>query len=50
MTAFTKGAGYFLTGFSLITSPSLRRFVMLPLLANLILFVSLFFCVPPLCW
>ncbi|HEU5281272.1 MAG TPA: sulfate transporter CysZ [Gammaproteobacteria bacterium] len=43
MTSFTRGAGYFLTGFSLITSPRLRRFVILPLLANIILFIGLFF-------
>lgn len=43
MTSFTRGAGYFLTGFSLITSPGLRRFVALPLLANMVLFISLFF-------
>lgn len=43
MKAFTRGAGYLLTGFHLITAPRLRRFVVLPLLVNLLLFVSLFF-------
>lgn len=43
MSAFTRGVGYFITGFSLIAAPRLRRFVILPLLANVVLFATLFF-------
>lgn len=43
MTAFFRGAGYLLRGFSLMATPGLRRFVILPLLANVLVFVALFF-------
>ena len=36
-----QGAGYFLKGFSLITQPGLRRFVIAPLLINALLFAAL---------
>jgi len=35
------GAGYLLEGFSLLRKPGLRRFVVMPLLINILLFGSL---------
>lgn len=43
MTAFFRGAGYLLHGFGLLTQSGLKRFVVLPLLANIVLFAILFF-------
>lgn len=37
------GVRYFLSGFSLIAKPGLRRFIILPLLINIVIFVGLFF-------
>lgn len=39
---FLAGATYLLDGFSLITRPGLRRFVLVPLLINILFFVGLF--------
>ncbi|MGA1581226.1 MAG: EI24 domain-containing protein, partial [Luminiphilus sp.] len=33
-----KGVGYFLRGFTMIFQPGLRRFVIVPLAANVVLF------------
>ena len=33
------GAGYMLEGFSLLRKPGLRRFVLMPLLINILLFL-----------
>ena len=41
MTGFLQGARYFLEGFRLIRRPGLRRFVLVPLLVNLLLFGGL---------
>ncbi len=41
MKAFFRGAGYFMQGFRLIRRPGLRRFVLVPLLINLLLFGGL---------
>ncbi len=38
---FTRGAGYVLRGFKLIRTPRIRRFVIIPLLVNLVLFAGL---------
>ncbi len=37
------GFSYFLDGFSLITKPGVRRFVIIPLIINILLFIGLFF-------
>lgn len=37
------GIHYFFSGFSLITKPGLKRFVIIPLLINIFLFIGLFF-------
>src|SRR5215208_2895044 len=37
-----SGLAYFLDGFSLITKPGLRRYVIIPLFINLIFFIGLF--------
>jgi CysZ protein len=37
------GVSYFLDGFELITRPGLRRFIIIPVIINLVLFVILFF-------
>jgi CysZ protein len=39
----TAGLSYFIDGFVLITKPGLRRFVVIPLLINTLLFIGLFF-------
>lgn len=41
MQSYFRGFTYFLKGFSLITKPVLRRFVILPLLINFLLFAGL---------
>ncbi|MCB1745241.1 MAG: sulfate transporter CysZ [Gammaproteobacteria bacterium] len=41
VTALFKGAGYLIEGFGLITRPRLRRFVIVPLLVNVVLFAGL---------
>lgn len=38
-----SGIDYFIEGFKLITKPGLKRFVVIPLSINIILFISLFF-------
>ncbi|GAB0056661.1 Sulfate transporter CysZ [Candidatus Magnetaquicoccaceae bacterium FCR-1] len=38
--AFIRGIGYLLTGLKLLTTPTLRRFVLAPLLVSTLLFVS----------
>lgn len=43
MKAFFRGVSYLFDGFSLLSTPGLRRFVVLPLLANIAVFVALFF-------
>lgn len=39
----TTGFGYFMAGLSLMTKPGLRRFVLIPLFINIVLFSSAFF-------
>ena len=41
VSAFAAGVGYFARGFGLITRPGLRRFVVIPLLVNIIVFLAL---------
>lgn len=43
MTQFINGWCYLFSGFGLIMAPGLRRFVVLPLLVNVLLFMLLFF-------
>lgn len=43
MNAIIKGIHYFFSGFGLITKPGLRRFVVVPVLINFLLFIGLFF-------
>lgn len=43
MNQAREGVNYFLSGFSLINRPGLRRFVVIPILINCILFVGFFF-------
>lgn len=43
MNHFLAGAGYLIDGFSLITKPGIRRYVIIPLMINVLLFISLFF-------
>lgn len=43
MTQFLDGMSYFFAGFGLITKPGLRRFVILPLLINVLFFILLYF-------
>ena len=38
---FSMGAGYMLKGFSLLTKPGIKRYVIIPLLINVILFTGL---------
>lgn len=40
--AFLRGVHYFLAGFLLLFKPGVKRFVFVPLLINIILFISLF--------
>lgn len=42
MTDFIRGIHYFLTGFSLIFKPGMKRFIIMPLLINILLFCGLF--------
>lgn len=44
LDSFLKGISCFLSGFLLITRPGLRRYVILPLITNIILFTVLFVC------
>lgn len=41
ITDFTNGAGYLLKGFSLLKQPGIKRYVIIPLLINIILFSGL---------
>jgi CysZ protein len=43
MSDTTLGISYLLAGFQLITKPGLRRFVLIPLIINIILFTGAFF-------
>jgi CysZ protein len=43
MTANTLGIPYLISGFKLITKPGLKRFVIIPLMINISLFIGLFF-------
>lgn len=43
MNQFTSGIEYLVEGFKLISKPGLRRYVIIPLLINTILFIGLFF-------
>lgn len=43
MNNFIDGMSYLIDGFSLIAKPGLKRFVIIPLLINIILFMALFF-------
>lgn len=43
MSHSNSGISYFLAGFSLLTKPGIKRFVIIPLLINFILFMGLFF-------
>jgi len=40
LTDFIKGAGYLARGFKLVTTPGIRRFVIIPLLINILLFAG----------
>lgn len=42
MSNLISGARYFIDGFSLIAKPGLRKFVVIPLLINVVFFVALF--------
>lgn len=43
MNNFIDGMNYFLSGFSLITKPGIKRFVIIPLIINIVIFTALFF-------
>lgn len=43
MNQLSSGAHYLLSGFYLITRPGLKRFVLVPLIINILLFVAMFF-------
>ncbi len=43
MTEFFDGVHYLFAGFNLITKPGLKRFVIIPLVINILLFTALFF-------
>ena len=42
MTEFFSGVRYFITGFELITKPGIKRYVVIPIIINIILFIGLF--------
>lgn len=42
MKAILSGINYFLDGFSLLTKPGIKRFVMIPLIVNIVIFIGLF--------
>lgn len=42
LTSFLKGSSYLFTGFKLIFQPGLRRFIILPVCTNIVLFTLLF--------
>lgn len=43
MNNIISGIHYFISGLSLITKPGLKRFVLMPLMINIIIFIGLFF-------
>jgi CysZ protein len=43
MNSLIRGINYLLDGYSLIFKPGLRRFVIIPLIINILMFVALFF-------
>lgn len=43
MIHLNSGISYFIAGFGLLTKPGIKRFVIMPLLINIIVFIGLFF-------
>ncbi len=49
MTDFFKGVHYLFAGFGLITRPGIKRYVVMPLVINILMFTLIFFLVLALC-